>query len=97
MPIMELSAAASTIPTEKDLSGDEITPTKESETTLQKDQENASSPEFNPNWRFYLAFATLAVVTLAVCLFLVLRLSPLIIFQVVRHSNPLLLFQMSQE
>jgi hypothetical protein len=60
------SPAASTIPTEKGLAGDEITATEELGTAPQSDAENRASSEFNPDWRFYLAFSTLAVVTLAV-------------------------------
>jgi ABC-type branched-subunit amino acid transport system permease subunit len=47
--------------------GDQITAKEEPGTAEQSIEENALSPEFNPNWRFYLAFASLAVVTLAVC------------------------------
>jgi hypothetical protein len=52
-----------------DASGDEITSKEEPETAEQSIDENASSPKFSPNWRFYLAFCSLAVVTLAVCIF----------------------------
>jgi hypothetical protein len=51
------------------LGGDEITSKEEPGTADQSLEENASGPEFNPNWRFYLAFASLAVVTLAVRIF----------------------------
>ena len=51
------------------VSGDEITSKEEPETADQSIEENASGPEFSPNWRFYLAFCSLAVVTLAVCMF----------------------------
>jgi hypothetical protein len=50
-------------------SGDEITSKEELQTAAQSIEENTSVPEFNPNWRFYLAFCSLAVVTLAVCTF----------------------------
>ncbi|KAH8799927.1 major facilitator superfamily domain-containing protein [Hyaloscypha sp. PMI_1271] len=51
-----------------DVSGNEITSKEEPETAEQSIEENASGPEFNPNWRFYLAFCSLAVVTLAAAL-----------------------------
>jgi hypothetical protein len=53
-------------------SGDEITSKEEPGTAEQSIEENTSDPEFSPNWRFYLAFVSLCVVTLAVC---ILRLS----------------------
>ncbi len=46
-------------------SGDEITSQKEPRTAEQS-IENTTDPQFSPNWRFYLAFASLCVVTLAV-------------------------------
>ncbi|PMD33262.1 MFS general substrate transporter [Hyaloscypha variabilis F] len=49
-------------------SGDESTWKEEPQTAAQSIEENTSVPEFNPNWRFYLAFCSLAVVTLAVSL-----------------------------
>jgi hypothetical protein len=52
-----------------DASGNEITSKEEPETAELSIEENASGPEFSPNWRFYLAFCSLAVVTLAVCIF----------------------------
>jgi hypothetical protein len=63
------SPAASTTPTEKGLAGDEITAIEKPGTAPQSDAENRASLEFNPDWRFYLAFSTLAVVTLAVRIF----------------------------
>ena len=48
-------------------SGDEIT-SKEPGTAEKSIEENITEPEFSPNWRFYLAFASLCVVTLAVCI-----------------------------
>jgi hypothetical protein len=53
---MELSA----------LEPDGKTSREEPETTVQTEAENRAALEFNPNLRFYLAFSTLAVVTLAV-------------------------------
>jgi hypothetical protein len=52
-----------------DASGNEITSKEEPETAEQSIEENASGPEFSPNWRFYFAFCSLCVVTLAVCIF----------------------------
>ncbi len=49
-------------------SGDEITSKEEPDTAEQSIEENGSGPEFTPNWRFYLAFCALAVVTVAVCI-----------------------------
>ena len=49
-----------------DASGDEIAK-EEPETAEQVAAEAPQSFEFSPNWRFYLAFSSLAVVTLAVC------------------------------
>ena len=49
-------------------SGDEITSKEEPGTAEQSIEENISSPEFRPHWGFYLAFASLCVVTLAVCI-----------------------------
>jgi hypothetical protein len=53
---MELSA----------LGPDGKTSREEPEIVVQADAEGRAIPEFNPNWRFYLAFSTLAVITLAV-------------------------------
>jgi hypothetical protein len=50
-------------------SGDEITSKEEPEIAEPSIEEDGLGPEFSPNWRFYLAFASLAVVTLAVCMF----------------------------
>ena len=49
-------------------SGDELTSKEEPGTAEQSLEENISSPEFSPHWGFYLAFASLCVVTLAVCI-----------------------------
>jgi hypothetical protein len=67
------ASARSTEPTELGAgSGDEITSKEEPGTAEQSIEDNTSGPDFSPNWRFYLAFASLCVVTLAVC---ILRLS----------------------
>ena len=47
-------------------SSDEITSKDEPEIAEQVITENAAEPEFEGNWRFYLAFCSLSVVTLAV-------------------------------
>jgi len=68
-------------------SGDEITSKEEPGTAEQSLEENISSPEFSPHWGFYLAFASLCVVTLAVC---ILRLSPVSGSSTLRSSYTLL-------
>lgn len=49
--------------------GDKIISKEEPMTAAQSIEDDGLGPEFSPNWRFYLAFASLAVVTLAVCRF----------------------------